>query len=76
MGVTCCGVEFMLADGTDVERKMAGAMIQFHGEEGYSPVIFGEKGDATLLGIVSLETLGLILDPLKRQLRPLPMMLA
>jgi len=51
-------------------------LIQFHGEEGYSPVIFGERGDATLLGMVSLETLGLILDPLKRQLRPSPMMLA
>lgn len=36
---------------------------------------FGEEGDSVLLGSVSLESLGLILDPLKRLLRPLPMVL-
>jgi hypothetical protein len=39
------------------------------------PVIFGEKGDSTLLGTVSLETLGFILDPIKRVLRSLPIVL-
>jgi len=67
---------FILADGSDIKRKMAGALFSFQGEEGLSPVIFGEKGDAALLGMVSLEALGLILDPLQRCLRPLPMMLA
>jgi hypothetical protein len=41
-----------------------------------APVIFGEKGDSTLLGIVTLEALGVILDPIRRELRPLPMILA
>ena len=36
----------------------------------------GEKDDATLLGAVTLEAVGMMLDPLKRQLRPLPMLLA
>ena len=67
---------FLLADGTDIRRKMAGAMFLFQKEEGLSPVIFGKRGDAALLGTVSLEALGLILDPLQRQLRPLPMLLA
>jgi predicted aspartyl protease len=67
---------FLLADGSDIKRKMAGALFTFRGEEGLSPVIFGEKGDATLLGTVSLEALGLVLDPLQRQLRPMPMVLA
>ena len=67
---------FILADGTDIKRRMAGALFSFRGEEGLSPVIFGEKGDAALLGMVSLEALGLILDPLQRCLRPMPMMLA
>ena len=40
-----------------------------------SPVIFGEKGDTPLLDMVSLEALGYILDPLRRELRPLPMVL-
>src|ERR1035438_5534433 len=67
---------FILANGMEVERKMSGALVQFQGEEGYSPVIFGEKDDAALLGMVTLESLGLILDPLRRILLPMPMMLA
>ena len=66
---------FILADGTEVERKMSDALFRLNGNEGASPVIFGEKDDSTLLGVVSLEALGLILDPLKRELRPLPMIL-
>jgi hypothetical protein len=43
---------------------------------GGADVIFGEEGDHQLLGALTLEALGLALDPLKRELRPLPMMLA
>jgi len=43
--------------------------------EGASPVIFGKEDDSCLLGMVSLEALGYILDPLRRELRPLPMVL-
>jgi clan AA aspartic protease len=68
--------KFILADGSSVERKMGQALYRLNGEEGAAPVIFGERGDSTLLGIVSLEALGMILDPLKRELRPLPMILA
>ncbi len=39
-------------------------------------VIFGEEGDSQLLGAFTLEALGLALDPLKRELKPLPMILA
>ena len=39
-------------------------------------VIFGEPGDAVLLGAFTLEALGLCLDPLKRELLPIPMILA
>ncbi|HEV2382988.1 MAG TPA: hypothetical protein VG206_24745, partial [Terriglobia bacterium] len=52
------------------------ALFRLNGDEGASPVIFGEEDDSVLLGSVSLEALGLILDPFKRQLRPLPAMLA
>ncbi len=38
---------------------------------GASKVIFGEPGDAALLGAITLESLGPMLDPLKRQLRPM-----
>jgi hypothetical protein len=39
-------------------------------------VIFGEEGDSQLLGAFTLEALGLSLDPLRRELRPMPMVLA
>jgi hypothetical protein len=45
------------------------------GQRAASPVIFGEEDDAALLGTVSRESLGLVLDPMKRVLRPLPMVL-
>jgi hypothetical protein len=38
-------------------------------------VIFGEADDASLAGIVTLEELGIILDPVRRALRPMPMTL-
>lgn len=43
-----------------------------NGQRGASPVIFGERGDMTLLGTVSLGTLGVFLDPLRRELRQMP----
>jgi hypothetical protein len=36
---------------------------------------FREKGDATLLGALTLEALGLLLDPIKRALRPMQLIL-
>jgi hypothetical protein len=43
---------------------------------GGADVIFGEEGDLQFLGAFTLEALGLGLDPLKRELVPLPMLLA
>lgn len=67
---------FILADGTEIKRVLGEALFRINGEEGTSRVIFGEKGDSVLLGSVSLEALGFFLDPLKRELRPLPLLLA
>lgn len=67
---------FILADGTKITRRIGDLFFRLNGQQGASPVIFGEKGDSLLLGSVSLEAMGLMLDPMKRQLRPLPMLLA
>jgi clan AA aspartic protease len=64
-----------LADGSEISRKIGDATFKLNGHQGASPVIFGEKGDSALLGTVSLEALGLLLDPIRRELRPLPMVL-
>ena len=68
--------EFILADGTKISRKKGIALFKYEERIGGADVIFGEAGDANLLGAFTLEALGLALDPLKRELRPLPMMLA
>ena len=59
-----------LADGSTVTRQKGGAIFSFREYVGVTDVIFGEKGDATLLGVLTLEALGLALDPIKRTLRP------
>lgn len=67
--------EFSLANGDLIKRKMGGALYQYGEEKGHAPVIFGEKGDSNLLGAVTLESMGLVLDPIKRRLLSLPMIL-
>ena len=67
---------FTLADGSRITRRKGDLLFKLDGKKGAAPVIFGEKGDSTLLGAVTLEALGVILDPIKRKLRPLPMVLA
>lgn len=68
--------EFRLADGTKIVRKKGIALFKYRDKIGGADVIFGEEGDSVLLGAFTLEALGLALDPLKRELRPLPMVLA
>lgn len=64
---------FRLADGSAIERDRGDAMYFYKGLKGAAPVIFGEPGDAKLLGAVTLESLGLALDFVHRDLVPLPM---
>jgi clan AA aspartic protease len=66
---------FILADGREITRPIGDAIFMIDDQRAASPVIFGEEDDAALLGSVSLESLGLVLDPMKRVLRPLPMVL-
>jgi predicted aspartyl protease len=67
---------FRLANGERITRRKGGAVFKYGERIGVADVIFGEAGDANLLGAFTLEALGLALDPLKRELRELPMMLA
>lgn len=69
-------VDFALADGTTISRHVGDAYFEFRGDGGAAPVIFGEKGDEPLLGATTLESIGLVLDPFKRQLIPMRMLLA
>ena len=76
LGITPLGEEeFRLADGTKVVRKKGIALFKYGDRVGGADVVFGEEGDSTLLGALTLEALGLVLDPLRRELKPLPMLL-
>ncbi len=68
--------EFRLADGTRILRKKGIALFRYRDRVGGADVIFGEAGDSTLLGAFTLESLGYALDPLRRELRELPMIIA
>ena len=69
-------VAFTLADGTRVERKVSECHIALCEGEAHTPVILGEPGDEALLGVVTLEILGLVLNPFNRTLQPMRMLLA
>jgi predicted aspartyl protease len=69
-------ITFTLADGTHVERDISECYILLPQGEGHTPVILGEPGDEALLGVVTLEELGLVLNPFQRSLQPARMMLA
>lgn len=68
--------EFRLANGQSIRRRIGAAAFRYEGRVAAAEVIFGEEGDFTLLGVLTLEALGFALDPLRRELRPLPMILA
>ena len=69
-------VTFSLADGTTIKRKISEARLEYKGLYGTTPVILGEKDDEALLGVLTLETLGLVLNPFTRELVSMKMMLA
>ena len=66
---------FFLADGNKIEREIGDAYFEYKGVGGAAPVIFGEEGDSNLLGATTLEALELVLDPFRRELRPMTMSL-
>ena len=68
--------EFRLADGTKIGRNKGIALFKYGERIGGADVIFGEEGDYALLGAFTLEALGLSLNPLRRELTPIPMLLA
>ncbi len=68
--------EFCLGDGSKIKRKKGAAVFKYKDRIGVADVIFGEPGDSPLLGALTLGALGFCLNPLRRELKPLPMILA
>ena len=66
---------FRMANGAYIVRRRGAALFRFGEWVGGADVIFGEPGDATLLGALTLESLGLALDPIRRELKPMDLIL-
>ncbi len=61
---------FRLASGQLIERDVGGAIFGWNGYTSVAPVVFGEPGDESLLGVTALEAMGLEVDPVSKTLKP------
>lgn len=68
--------EFTLADGTHRRYAVGEAFFEFGGRAGTSKVVFAPRGATPLLGTLTLESLGLMVNPITRELAPMRMILA
>jgi clan AA aspartic protease len=65
-------MEYELANGDKVEYDFCGAVIKFIGDTTFGSVIMGPDGCEPILGVAALESTGVVVDPLNRQLKRLP----
>ena len=63
-------MEFVLADGSRIERSFGRTWVRIDGGAEVSPVIFGDEGATPLLGAVTLEIFGLGVDTVNSRLIP------
>lgn len=66
---------FSLADGTSIKRSVSSAFIKYGKRKAPSPVILGHSSDTALMGVLSLEAMGLTLNPLSRKVYPMKLRL-
>lgn len=63
--------QFTLADGSHIERAVSECRFRYEDRAATSPVILGHEDDVALLGVVTLESLALLLNPFDRSLKPM-----
>jgi predicted aspartyl protease len=62
---------FEPADGRRIKRRVGTAFFEIGARQGASTVIFGRLDDSCLLGALALESMGLVLDPVRQRVRPI-----
>ncbi len=60
-----------LANGQPIEYEYGFARVAFFGDETVTPIIFGPPDTEPILGVVALESVGVVVDPITRALRRL-----
>lgn len=63
---------FVLADGRETRYGIAWVRIRVEGRSQPTIVVFGDPGSEPLLGVFTLEGLGLAADPVNRRLVRVP----
>ncbi len=63
---------FVLADGREARYPVGIIRLRFAGRTRPTVVVFGDPDSEPLLGVVTLEELGLAADPVGRRLIPVP----
>ena len=58
------------------DRRISECYIILPQRESHTPIILGEPGDEALLGVVTLEIMGLVFNPFSRTLQQMRMHLA
>jgi predicted aspartyl protease len=68
--------EFTLADGTRRAYDVGEAFFELGDRRGTSKVVFGPPNGTPLLGALTLESLGLMVNPVTREVSPMRLFLA
>ena len=63
---------YELADGSEIRRDITVAQVEFMGELVGATVIFGDTNAEPLLGVTTLESVGIEIDPRNQTLKRLP----
>ena len=66
---------FKTTDGRIIEREVGLAEVEIQGQSTHSTIVFGEPKDTQVLGVTTLEELGLQVDPVTGELKPLELLL-
>ncbi len=53
----------------DEDLDNSGAVVQINGRRAFNPILISDTIDKTLVGVITLEALGLSVDPKGRQLK-------
>jgi len=64
-----------MSDGRIIQRHLGIVEVEVKGEVAHSMVVFGQEDDDAVLGVTALEELGLQVDPLTGELKPMELLL-
>jgi len=68
--------KFRTIESKTIKREVGEAVIECLGERATSIIVFAEKDDVEVMGVVTLESLALEVDPVTKQLKKAESLLA